>query len=118
MSKPLIAILVIVLLLVSGMAFAQTSGSTSSDSRINRRCPDATLGTDPAAPCAGEVLNDRAPPPRVVAPPNTGLAVTESNREPNQSMVTPPDPSSLRSNSTVQLSPPGTSLRTDPAALR
>src|SRR6185369_4824814 len=109
MHRFAVVILLIVLLVASGMVFAQAS---ATDSRINRRCPDATLGTDPAAPCAGEVLNDQAqqPPSRVIAPPNTGLSATESNRASNQSMVTPPDPSS----STVQLSPPGTTLQTDP----
>jgi hypothetical protein len=110
-----LVVVLIVLLLASGVVFGQTSGSSASDTRVNRRCPDATLGTDPAAPCAGEVLNDwsQQPAQRIVAPPNAGLSVSESNRAPNQSMVTPPDPSS----STVQILPSGsTSLQTDRAA--
>src|SRR5688572_12378157 len=96
--KKLCSIFLIALLQASGYSIAQTPASTSSasgstDNRINRRCPDATLATDPAAPCVGEVLNDRAqvpPAADIVTPASSGLAATDdANRTSSRSTTTP-----------------------------
>ena len=63
-------------LLFVGSALAQTipSANPSDADRINNRCPEATLSTDPAAPCSDAVPNG-LPGGAVVLPPGNSAAV-------------------------------------------
>jgi hypothetical protein len=53
-------------LVFAGTAFSQVP--SVENPRVSRHCTGATLSTDPTAPCADDVLQDRPVPPAVRSP--------------------------------------------------
>jgi hypothetical protein len=105
------------LLLACGHAFAQAPAGEGD--RVARRCTGATLGTDPSAPCADDVLKDTSAPRVVrppvdttvpVSPPNSGTS-TLPGAPVTSGGVTPGTPASVTSQTT-----PGTPSTSSGAA--
>ena len=125
--------------MLAAPAFSQAPGVDNG--RVSRHCTGATLNTDPAAPCADDVLRDRPEAPAVRAPseplPTGAQGATSTQplpRAPNTSVGTTPGTPTTSVGSTpgspttsggttpgvgpTSVAPPGSAARTTNRAAR